>query len=249
VRIKVCLHPTAEDFLTVHHELGHNFYQRAYKDQPPLFQNSANDGFHEAVGDTIALSTTPEYLMQIGLIESVPPSGDTRYLLDTALEKVAFLPFGLLVDKWRWEVFAGKIKPENYNAAWWELRTRYQGIAPPVSRSESDFDPGAKAHIPGNTPYSRYFLARILQFQFYRALCREAGFTGPLYRCSFYGSKAAGDKLNKMLAMGSSKPWPDELEVLTGERKLDAGALLEYFAPLKVWLDEQNRRNNNPVGW
>jgi peptidyl-dipeptidase A len=250
VRIKVCLHPTAEDFLTVHHELGHNFYQRAYKDQAPLFQNSANDGFHEAVGDTIALSTTPEYLKQIGLIESVPPpSGDTKYLLDTALEKVAFLPFGLLVDKWRWDVFAGKIKPENYNAAWWELRTRYQGIAPPVSRSESDFDPGAKAHIPGNTPYSRYFLARILQFQFYRALCREAGFTGPLYRCSFYGSKAAGDKLNKMLAMGSSKPWPDELEVLTGERKLDAGALLEYFAPLKVWLDEQNRRNNNPVGW
>jgi peptidyl-dipeptidase A len=250
VRIKVCLHPTAEDFLTVHHELGHNFYQRAYKDQPPLFQNSANDGFHEAVGDTIALSTTPEYLKQIGLIESVPPpSGDTKYLLDTALEKVAFLPFGLLVDKWRWDVFAGKIKSENYNAAWWELRTRYQGIAPPVSRSESDFDPGAKAHIPGNTPYSRYFLARILQFQFYRALCREAGFTGPLYRCSFYGSKAAGDKLNKMLAMGSSRPWPDELEVLTGERKLDAGALLEYFAPLKVWLDEQNRRNNNPVGW
>ena len=250
VRIKVCLHPTAEDFLTVHHELGHNFYQRAYKDQPALFQNSANDGFHEAVGDTIALSTTPEYLKQIGLIEAVPPpTGDTKYLLDTALEKVAFLPFGLLVDKWRWDVFAGKIKPENYNAAWWELRTRYQGIAPPVSRSESDFDPGAKAHIPGNTPYSRYFLARILQFQFYRALCREAGFGGPLYRCSFYGSKAAGDKLNKMLAMGTSKPWPDELEVLTGERKLDAGALLEYFAPLKIWLDEQNRKNNNPVGW
>lgn len=250
VRIKVCLHPTAEDFLTVHHELGHNFYQRAYQDQPPFFQNSANDGFHEAVGDTIALSTTPEYLKQIGLIEQAPPpSGDTKYLLDAALEKLAFLPFGLLVDKWRWDVFAGKIKPENYNAAWWELRTRYQGIAPPVARSESDFDPGAKAHIPGNTPYSRYFLARILQFQFYRALCREAGFSGPLYRCSFYGSKAAGDKLNKMLAMGSSKPWPDELEVLTGERKLDAGALLEYFAPLKIWLDEQNRKNNNPVGW
>jgi peptidyl-dipeptidase A len=250
VRIKVCLHPTAEDFLTVHHELGHNFYQRAYQDQPALFQNSANDGFHEAVGDTIALSITPDYLKRIGLIESVPPpSDDTKYLLDNALEKVAFLPFGLLVDKWRWDVFAGKIKPENYNAAWWELRTRYQGIAPPVSRSESDFDPGSKAHIPGNTPYSRYFLARILQFQFYRALCREAGFSGPLYRCSFYGSKAAGDKLNKMLAMGSSQPWPDELEVLTGERKLDAGALLEYFAPLKVWLDEQNRQNNNPVGW
>ena len=250
VRIKVCLRIDEEDFRTVHHELGHNFYQRAYKDQPPLFQNSANDGFHEAVGDTIALSITPEYLKQIGLIDSVPPpSGDTKYLLDTALEKVAFLPFGLLVDKWRWDVFSGKIKPGNYNKAWWELRTKYQGIAPPVARSEADFDPGAKAHIPGNTPYSRYFLARILQFQFYRAMCREAGFTGPLYRCSFYGNKAAGAKLNKMLTMGSSKPWPDELEALTGGRKLDAGALVDYFAPLKTWLDEENRKNNNPIGW
>jgi peptidyl-dipeptidase A len=250
LRIKVCIHPTAEDFGTVHHELGHNFYQRAYKDQPPLFQNSANDGFHEAVGDTMALSITPEYLKQLGLIVSVPPaSGDTEYLLNTALEKVAFLPFGLLVDKWRWDVFSGKIKPADYNKAWWELRTRYQGIAPSVARSESDFDPGSKSHIPGNTPYSRYFLARILQFQFYRAMCRDAGFTGPLYRCSFYGNKAAGEKLNKMLSMGASKPWPEELQALTGENKMDAGALIEYFAPLKTWLDEQNRKNNNPVGW
>jgi peptidyl-dipeptidase A len=250
VRIKVCLHPTAEDFQTVHHELGHNFYQRAYKDQPPLFQNSANDGFHEAVGDTISLSITPDYLKQIGLIDSVPPpSGDTKYLLETALEKIAFLPFGYLIDKWRWDVFAGKIKPGNYNQAWWDLRTRYQGVAPSVARSESDFDPGSKSHIAGNVPYSRYFLARILQFQFYRALCRDAGFTGPLYRCSFYGNKAAGAKLSKMLAMGNSRPWPDELEALTGERQLDAGALLEYFAPLKSWLDEQNRENGNPVGW
>ena len=250
LRVKVCVRPTAEDFGTVHHELGHNFYQRAYKDQPFLIQNSANDGFHEAVGDTIALSITPDYLKQIGLIDTIPPaSGDTEYLLNAALEKVAFLPFGLLVDKWRWDVFSGKIQPANYNKAWWELRTRYQGIAPPLARSEADFDPGSKAHIPENVPYSRYFLARILQFQFYRAMCREAGFTGPLYRCSFYGNKAAGAKLNKMLSMGSSQPWPDELEALTGERKMDAAAMLEYFAPLKSWLDEQNRKNNYPVGW
>jgi peptidyl-dipeptidase A len=198
----------------------------------------------------MSLSITPDYLKQLGLIDSVPPaSGDTEYLLNTALEKVAFLPFGLLVDKWRWDVFSGKITPANYNQAWWELRTRYQGIAPPVARSESDFDPGSKSHIPGNTPYSRYFLARILQFQFYRAMCREAGFTGPLYRCSFYGNKAAGEKLNKMLSMGASKPWPEELEALTGEKKMDAGALIEYFGPFKIWLEEQNRKNNNPVGW
>lgn len=250
LRIKTCLHINEEDFRTVHHELGHNLYQRAYKDQPPLFQESANDGFHEAVGDTIALSITPEYLKQIGLIGTEPSSNDdTEYLLNMALEKVAFLPFGILVDKWRWDVFSGKIKPENYNKAWWELRARYQGIAPPLARSEADFDPGSKAHIPGNTPYSRYFLATILQFQFYRAMCSEAGYQGPLHRCSFYGNKKAGEKLAKMLSMGASKPWPEALEALTAEKRMDAGALLEYFAPLKKWLDEQNRLENNPVGW
>jgi peptidyl-dipeptidase A len=250
LRIKVCVHATEEDFVTIHHELGHNFYQRAYKDQPPLLQGSANDGFHEAVGDTIALAVTPEYLKQVGLIEAVPEaSGDTEYLLNKALEKVAFLPFGLLIDKWRWQVFSGQIKPADYNKAWWALRLRYQGIAPPAERTEADFDPGAKAHIPGNTPYSRYFLARILQFQFYRALCREAGNKGPLYRCTFYGNKAVCEKLNKMLSMGQSKPWPEALQELTGEKQMDASAIADYFAPLKIWLDEQNKKNNYPVGW
>jgi peptidyl-dipeptidase A len=250
LRVKMCIQTTEEDFRTIHHELGHNFYQRAYNTQPPLFQNSANDGFHEAVGDTIALSVTPEYLKQIGLIDAVPPaSGDIDYLLQQALEKVAFLPFGLLVDKWRWEVFAGEVKPEDYNKAWWELRRKYQGIVAPVERTEADFDPGAKYHVPSNTPYMRYFLARILQFQFQRALCREAGYNGPLHRCSIYGNKAAGEKLNKMLAMGLSKPWPDALEALAGEKQMDASALADYFAPLKIWLDEQNKANHYPVGW
>jgi len=250
LRIKMCIQITAEDFGVIHHELGHNFYQRAYNTQPPLFQNSANDGFHEAVGDTIALSITPEYLKTISLIDMVPPaSGDIDYLLRQALDKVAFLPFGLIIDKWRWEVFAGDAKPDQYNKAWWDLRLKYQGIAPPVARTEADFDPGAKYHVPGNVPYARYFLARIYQFQFYRALCKTAGAQGPLHRCSFYGSKAAGDKLNAMLAMGQSKPWPDELEVLTGQKEMDATALADYFAPLKTWLDEQNKKNGYPVGW
>jgi peptidyl-dipeptidase A len=250
VRVKMCIQITEENFRTIHHELGHNFYQRAYSGQAPLFQNSANDGFHEAVGDTIALSVTPEYLKQLGLIDVAPPvSGDIDYLLQQALEKVAFLPFGLLVDKWRWEVFAGQVKPEQYNKEWWELRLKYQGIVPPVERIEADFDPGAKYHVPSNTPYMRYFLARILQFQFQRALCREAGYRGPLHRCSIYGNRAAGEKLSKMLAMGQSKPWPEALEALTGEKRMDASALADYFAPLKTWLDEQNKAKGYPVGW
>jgi peptidyl-dipeptidase A len=248
VRLKMCIRVKDEDFVTVHHELGHNFYQRAYKEQPPLFQDSANDGFHEAVGDTIALSVTPEYLKEVGLLANVPPeSADIGYLLKQALDKIAFLPFGLMIDKWRWEVFSGQITPEQYNKAWWDLKAKYQGVAPPVERSEADFDPGAKYHIASNTPYVRYFLARILQFQFHRALCQAAGIQGPLHRCSIYQNKTAGAKLNSMLAMGKSKPWPDALETISGQRQMDATAILDYFAPLKKWLDEQNQ--GEKTGW
>jgi len=250
LRVKMCIQITQEDFVTIHHELGHNFYQRAYNTQPPLFQNSANDGFHEAVGDTIALSVTPEYLKKLGLIDTVPPaSGDIDYLLQQALSKVAFLPFGLTIDKWRWEVFSGEVKPDQYNKAWWDLRLKYQGVAPPVARTEADFDPGAKYHVPANVPYMRYFLARVLQFQFQRALCREAGYSGPLHRCSIYENKEAGRRLNQMLALGASKPWQEALETLTGEKQMDATALADYFAPLKTWLDKQNKKNNYQVGW
>jgi peptidyl-dipeptidase A len=248
VRIKMCIQIRAEDFVTIHHELGHNFYQRAYKDQPLLFLSGANDGFHEAIGDTIALSITPEYLKQIGLLEQIPPpEADIPILLRQALDKVAFLPFGLLIDKWRWQVFSGEIKPDNYNKVWWDLRLKYQGVVPPVERSEADFDPGAKYHVAGNVPYMRYFLADIYEFQFYRAMCRESGYKGPLNRCTFFGSKEAGAKLNKMLEMGQSKPWPDAMEALTGQREADASAIIEYFAPLKKWLDEQNK--GMKTGW
>ena len=243
VRLKMCISGNEEDFSTVHHELGHNYYQMAYSTKPFLFRESANDAFHEAIGDTIALSVTPPYLKQLGLIDKVPDQrADIGFLLNRALDKVAFLPFGYLVDQWRWKVFSGEVKPENYNQAWWDLREKYQGIVAPVPRSEQDFDPGAKYHVPANTPYARYFLAAILQFQFHRALCREAGFNGPLYQCSIYGNKKAGEKLKAMLAMGASEPWPAALKAMTGEDKMDATAIIDYFAPLKSWLDEQNKK-------
>ena len=243
VRLKMCISINEEDFSVVHHELGHNYYQMAYSGKPFLFRESANDAFHEAIGDTIALSVTPPYLKQLGLIDKVPDQrADIGFLLNRALDKVAFLPFGYLVDQWRWKVFSGEVKPEDYNKAWWDLREKYQGVAPPVPRSEQDFDPGAKYHVPANTPYARYFLAAILQFQFHRALCREAGFNGPLYQCSIYGNKKAGEKLKAMLAMGASEPWPAALKAMTGEDKMDATAIIDYFAPLKTWLDEQNAK-------
>lgn len=250
IRIKMCIKPNADDFITIHHELGHNYYQRAYQDQSYLHLDGANDGFHEAIGDMIALSITPEYLVQIGMLEESQVPGeesDIGLLLRQAMDKVAFLPFGLLVDRWRWGVFDGSIQPADYNTAWTDLRTEYQGIVPPVERPADAFDPGAKYHIPGNTPYTRYFLARILQFQFFKAACDAAGWEGPLHRCSFYGNEEVGERLNAMLEMGASAPWPDALEAFTGEREMSGEAMVEYFAPLLEWLNEQNE--GLEAGW
>ena len=250
LRIKMCIKVNGDDFTTIHHELGHNYYQRAYNKQSPLYLDGANDGFHEAIGDAIALSMTPEYLVQIGLLDrnKVPSADkDTGLLLRQAMDKVAFLPFGLLVDRYRWQIFSGQVKPENYQQAWTDLRLKYQGIVPPSPRGADAFDAGAKYHVPAVVPYTRYFLARILQFQFYEAACKAAGWKGPLHRCSFYGNKAVGAKLNAMLSMGASKPWPDALEAFTGSREMSGKAMIRYFAPLQKWLEAQNKGQD--CGW
>jgi peptidyl-dipeptidase A len=249
VRIKACLTPTEEDLFTIYHELGHVYYFLSYAKQPYLFRDGANDGFHEAIGDTVNLSVTPAYLAQQGLIRPVKPTREAMLneQMKMALEKIAFLPFGRVIDLWRWKVFAGEIPPSRYNTTWWELRRRYQGIAPPVERTEADFDPGAKYHVPANTPYTRYFLSFILQFQFQKALCEAAGFHGQLSECSVYGSREAGQKFAQMLSLGASVPWQDALQQLTGSRQIDAAALTEYFQPLMTWLQEQNK--GRQCGW
>jgi len=248
-RIKMCIKVDHENLVTIHHELGHNYYNMNYYTRPALYQSGANDGFHEAIGDAIALSITPSYLQKIGLLDEISDNdkGVVNKQMQDALGKIAFLPFGKLIDQWRWDVFAGKVTPERYNAAWWDLKLEYQGVAPIAARGEEFFDPGAKYHIPGNTPYARYFLAHILQFQFHKAMCELAGHTGPLHTCSIYESKAAGEKLAAMLALGASKPWPDALEALAGTRQMDASALMEYFAPLMTHLGEQNQ--GRTCGW
>jgi peptidyl-dipeptidase A len=255
VRTKMCIKPNEEDFTTIYHELGHVYYYMAYNKLPPIFQAGAHDGFHEAIGDTIVLAMTPKYLQSIGLVsgplETEAEGGEDDALINSqmrmALAKVAFLPFGLMIDRWRWGVFDGSIKPDEYNKAWWDLKARYQGVAPVAPRGEDFFDPGAKYHVPGNTPYTRYFLSHVLQFQFYKALCDAAGYKGPLYECSFYGNKAAGQKFQAMLSKGASQPWQQTMKELTGGEKMDASAVLEYFAPLQKWLTQQNA--GQQCGW
>ncbi|GAB3374798.1 M2 family metallopeptidase [Lysobacter rhizosphaerae] len=249
VRTKMCIKPNEEDFTTIYHELGHVYYYLAYNDQPPMFQQGAHDGFHEAIGDTIVLSMTPAYLQSIGLVGAQTPSNEAviNAQMRMALAKVSFLPFGLMIDRWRWGVFDGSIKPDNYNKAWWDLKAKYQGVAPVTARGEDFFDAGAKYHVPGNTPYTRYFLSHILQFQFYKALCDASGYKGPLHECSFYGNKAAGAKYQAMLSKGASQPWQQTLKELTGSEKMDASAVLEYFSPLQAWLKQQNE--GKTCGW
>ncbi len=250
LRIKMCTRVNADDFVTVHHELGHNFYQRAYNQQDFLFQGGAHDGFHEAIGDFIALSVTPDYLVQIGLLDQadVPDaSADLGLLMDTALDKIAFLPFAVMMDQWRWRVLRGEIQPDNYNDAWWELRQSYQGIVPPVERCETAFDPGSKYHIANNVPYLRYFLSFIMQFQFHEAACEMAGWEGPLHRCSIYGNEEVGARFSAMMEMGASQPWPDALEAFTGTREMDGSAIIAYFQPLMTHLEEQNATRD--CGW
>jgi peptidyl-dipeptidase A len=248
-RIKQCVEINEEQFGTLHHELGHIYYYLMYKDQPSVFKGGAHDGFHEAIGDTIQLSMTPGYLKQKGLIGETVDSYEATInkQMKMALQKIAFLPFGKMIDEWRWQVFSGEIAPEDYNAGWWKLREEYQGIAPPIARSEADFDAGAKYHIPGNTPYTRYFLSFIMQFQFHKALCDIAGFEGPLHECSIYDNKVAGKKLGDLLTMGQSKPWPDAMEAMTGQRGMDGSAIIDYFAPLNDWLKKENQ--GNQCGW
>jgi peptidyl-dipeptidase A len=249
VRIKQCIEPDEESLTTIHHELGHIYYDLLYNPLEPMFQAGAHDGFHEAIGDTITLSLTPAHLSKIGLVPS--QVADERAVVNAqmkwALDKIVFLPWGKLVDQWRWKVFSGEIRPDQYNAAWWTLRETYQGVSAPVARSEADFDPGAKYHIPGNTPYTRYFLAYVLQFQFQKALCDAAGYKGPLHACDVYGNKVAGARFTEMLAAGASRPWPETLEKLTGGRQMDGSALIEYFAPLMAYLKEQNK--DRTCGW
>ncbi|KAH0627017.1 hypothetical protein JD844_002377, partial [Phrynosoma platyrhinos] len=251
-RIKQCTTITMEQLFTVHHEMGHVEYYLQYKDQPITFRSGANPGFHEAIGDVMSLSvSTPAHLKKIGLLSEITEDAesDINYLLKMALEKIAFLPFGYLIDQWRWNVFNGRTPPSRYNYDWWYLRTKYQGICPPVARNETNFDPGAKYHIPGNTPYIRYFVSFILQFQFHKALCQAANHTGPLHTCDIYQSTEAGKKLSEALRTGSSQPWQDILQQLTGTNKMDASPLLEYFNPVTLWLQEQNRQTNETLGW
>ena len=251
VRIKMCIEKNAEDFVVIHHELGHIFYYQAYNHLPSVYRSGANDGFHEAVGDLLSLSITPDYLTQIGFVSEAEADAAEKdpiaLLMKQALDGVVCLPWTLMLDKWRSGVFTGEITEENLNSSWWELREKYQGITSPMTRGEDFFDPGAKYHIPGNTPYTRYYLAKIMQYQFHESLCNEMGFEGPLHECSIYDNPEAGVKIRNMLAMGQSKPWQDAFEALTGERALSGRSILNYYKPLQDWLEKENQGRS--CGW
>ncbi|XP_071562887.1 angiotensin-converting enzyme-like [Temnothorax nylanderi] len=258
-RIKQCTRVNMEDLLTAHHEMGHVEYYLQYKNQPTVFKEGANPGFHEAVGDVISLSvSTPSHLKKIDLLkdDSTDQEALLNHLYVKSLDKIAFLPFAYMMDRWRWNVFQGKVTPDNYNCNWWSLAEEYQGIEPPVDRTEEDFDPGSKYHIIADVEYIRYYVSFVIQFQFHKALCTKAKEYDPnnpdtklLSQCDIYGNKDAGNLLKSMLELGSSKPWPDAMEKISGQRQMDAAGLLEYFKPLTDWLIKENKKTNEYIGW
>lgn len=265
LRIKMCTQITHDDLITVHHEQGHLMYDHYYRNQHYLFRSGAADFFHEAIGDTAALSVVvPHHLAKIGLLpghmnstaKEVDDSALINYQMQVALSKISILPWALLVDKWRWAVFDGTVGPDQYNKAWWDLVQKYQGVKSPVQRADDGFDAGSKFHIPNNTPYARYFGAAVLQFQLHRSLCQIAKQDGPLHDCSIYKSKEAGDRFKELLKLGRSKRWQIALEKVIGHGSeesnghhgmLDASALVEYFSPLAKWLDNENA--GRQCGW
>lgn len=203
-RIKQCTQVTMEHFTTAHHEMGHIEYFLQYKDQPVVYRRGANPGFHEAVGDLISLSVeSRQHLRKIGLLKSKEDDQESilNNLFEIGLEKIVFLPFGYLMDLWRWSVFEGTIPAKDYNCKWWELREKYQGVEPPINRTDQDFDPAAKYHIIAGVPYIRYFVSFVVQFQFHRAVCEKAGQynpndpSKPLHECDIYGNTNAGNAL------------------------------------------------------
>ncbi|KAH9396896.1 hypothetical protein TYRP_003196 [Tyrophagus putrescentiae] len=259
-RIKQCTEKTMSDLVTVHHEMGHIQYYMNYVVQPPIYRRGANPGFHEAIGDLIALAVaTPQHLVKVDLLEPIPPADvekiNLNYQMKMALDKVAFLPFAYVMDKWRWDVFGEVATTETaMNRRWWEYRLQYQGLSPPVAdrkRNERDFDPGAKYHIPAGVEYVRYFASHVLQFQFYERMCKTvAGITEQnLYTCDFDGNKEAGAALMAMLAQGSSRSWPDILESFIGSRTMSLGSLNKYFKPLNDYLDKFIADKGIKVGW
>ncbi|ALC39612.1 Ance-3, partial [Drosophila busckii] len=257
-RVKICTDINQRSLISVHHEMAHIQYFLQYRHLPKVFRNGANPAFHQAVGDAIGLSvSTPKHLQTLGLLQrSLDESSyDINYLFTMAIDKVAFLPFALSLDNWRYDVFSGNANKRVMNCHYWNLREKYSGIKPPVLRSEMDFDLGAKYHIPANIPYIKYFFSTVLQFQIYRRMCLQAGQyvpndpRKPLHKCDIYRQPAAGNILKQLMAKGASQPWQEVLEETLGEGRLDGSALREYFAPLEEWLRQEALRTNEYVGW
>jgi len=259
-RIKQCTRVNQDDFVTVNHEMGHVQYFLQYKHLPHLYRTGANPGFHEGVADILSLAVgTATYFQKLGLlgddIDIEDEETNINILMDMALQRIAFLPFGYLIDKFRWDVYSNKTSIENMNCHWWKLRHELQGLSPPNPRSYKDFDAGAKYHVAADVGYVRYFTAFIYEFQFYRAICLATGNyvpgnpSKPLHRCNFYGSIEAGNKLREMLKLGASKPWKEAMRTMTGQPEMSTQALRDYFKPLEDWLIKENRKNKAKIGW
>ncbi|KAI4468733.1 angiotensin-converting enzyme [Holotrichia oblita] len=242
-RLKQCTEVTMDDLITVHHEMAHIQYYLQYSEQPYLYRDGANPGFHEGIANAMVLSVyNPVHLHRVGLFNNNTDTYELNmnFLMTMALRKVAYAPFALLVDQ-------NGVRTMNFN--WWELRLLYQGIVPPIARNEGHLDAVAKRHIPADLPYMKYYVALLLEFQIFDALCGAMGHTAQLHTCDIYRSREAGRILTDIMQAGKAKHWKDVLRTLrTKTNGLSAEPLLKYFQPLLAWLKVQNR-DEAFIGW
>lgn len=244
LRSLMSVEPNAYWWETSHHELGHIYYYVSYTrpEIPLVLRSGANRAYHEAIGSLIGLASTQRpFLVGRGLVTASAGGDGRTQLLREALNYIVFMPWSAgVMTRFEHELYARNLPADQWNARWWELARRYQGIVPPTARGEQFADGLTKTHInddPGQ--YYDYALSFALLFQMHNHIAKNILNQDPR-NTNYYGNTGVGDFLRTLMAPGASRPWRDVLRETTGQ-ELNANAMMEYFAPLYGWLQEQNR--------
>jgi len=251
IRSLQSIEPNARWFFTAHHELGHGYYFKAYTrpEVPYLLRLGAAPGFHEGVGELIALASSQvPYLQSRKILPADFKPDKTAFLLDDALARsVPFIYFACgVMPHWEADIHAPiHLRLRNLARCWKNLSDR-QGIEPPSPRGEEFCDAATKTHI-NDTPayYYNYAFATVFKFQLHDYIARKI-LHQPPQSCNYADNKEVGTWLNNILKKGGTEDWRKVLKEATGE-DISTRAMMDYFKPLMSWLEEQNK--GRQIGW
>lgn len=250
VRSLMSVKPDASWFATAHHELGHIFYQLSYDrpDVPIVLREGASPAFHEAMAETLAAPTMQlPYLKQVGVVPAELEFDQVQWLLNSALDQIVFIPWAAgVMTSWEHDFYEGDLSADELNKRWWDYVARFQGIAPPEPRGEEYCDPATKTHINDDpAQYYKYAIAFAIKYQLHMYIAKNILHQDPR-NCSYYGNKELGAFLYNLMKVGATRDWRQLIREATGE-DLSAKAMLEYYAPLMKYLQEQNKGRD--IGW